>query len=65
MIMFIVETCPLIGGGGCIADSDIILYQPLIDSLGGMGHEDPAFEICLAKDIGQRPRVVQMKTATS
>lgn len=34
-----------------ILDSDIVLYQPLVDGFGWVGHEDPTFEIRLRKHI--------------
>ncbi len=47
-----------------IPDSYTVLNQPLVDGLGGMGHEDSSLEVGLGHDIRQRSRMVEMETAS-
>lgn len=58
MVGFCVQRGSLIGCGGSIADSDRVLYEPLVDCFGGVRHEDSSFEICFRQDVGQGSRMV-------
>lgn len=62
MILFCVEGCALVGGGGGVRYSNGVLYQPFIDGLCGMSHEHSALEVGLCEDIGECCCVVQMET---
>lgn len=63
MIAFRVQGGALIRGRRCVADSDVVLDQPFVDGLGSMGHEDSAFEVGLAENVGQCGGVVDVKAA--
>lgn len=48
----------------CVTDPDAVLNQPLVDSLGRMGHKNPASEVGLRQDVGKRRGMVNVKTCT-
>lgn len=48
---------------GSLPNSDTVLYQPFIDCLGWMCHENPSTKVCLGKHVGQGGRMVQVKAA--
>ena len=52
----------MIGRGGRVAHSHIVLNEPFIDGLGCMGHENTAFEVGFAEDVGKGRRVVNVET---
>lgn len=39
------------------------MYEPFVDCLSWMCHEDSAFEVCFCKDIGKCGGMVEMKTS--
>lgn len=51
MIVLRVQAGALIRRRGRVADSHIVLDKPLVDGLGSMRHEYPAFEVGFAEDI--------------
>lgn len=60
--MLSIECSSLIRRRCCIAHSDVVLNEPFVDGLGGMRHEDAAFKVGLAEDIGKGGRVVNVET---
>lgn len=55
------ECCTVVGSD--IPNPHAVLDQPLVDGLGGMGHENASSEIGLCHDIGQACGVIQMEMA--
>lgn len=61
VVMLSIQGGALIRRGCRIAHTHVILDQPFVDGLGGMGHEDPALEIRLAENIWKSGRVVDVE----
>ena len=48
--------------GRRVADAHAVLDEPLVDGLGGMGHEDAALEVGLGQDIREGGGMVNVET---
>lgn len=49
--------------GRGISDTDAVLDEPGVNGLGGVCHEDPAAEVGLGQDVGERGGMVDVKTS--
>lgn len=49
--------------GGCVSNTDAVLDEPFVDSLGRMRHEDSAAEVGFGKDVWQGRGMINVKTA--